>query len=197
MYYYNISSTQTDPLSTEYLWSSSGTQTLHKAIAPHWSSSYPDYLSLDQDEGEQRRIVWSRLHNHQANLANRLTRTRDRYLEARRALNPRTTQAESSHNPLYRDTPHVKGAAVWHDFQDDSGYFVYDVLSQTHLPIEYDEDTKQWYFIRQDSRSRKWNAVNPVPQSYNLGRQSCHETTAHGVTRLESVVLGVELCIAR
>ena len=40
--------------------------------------------------------------------------------------------------------PHFKGAAVWHDFQDESGYFVYDVLSQTHLPIEYDEDTRQW-----------------------------------------------------
>ena len=74
-----------------------------KTIAPHWSSSYPGYLSPDQDEGEQRRIVWSRLHDHRANLANRLARTRDRYLEARRALNPRTTQVESSHDPLYRD----------------------------------------------------------------------------------------------
>ena len=103
MYYYNISSTQTDPLSTECLWSSSRTQTRHKAIAPHWSSSYPEYLSPDQDQGEQRRIVWSRLHDHRTNLANRLARTRDRYLEAHRALNPRTTQVESSHDPLYRD----------------------------------------------------------------------------------------------
>ena len=101
--YYNISSTQTDPLSTEYLWSNSRTQTCHTTIAPHWSPSYPNYLSPDQDKGEQRRIVWSRLHNHRANLANRLARTRDRYLEACRALNPRTTQVESSHNPLYRD----------------------------------------------------------------------------------------------
>ena len=92
------------PPSTEYPWSNSGTQTPYKAIAPHWSSSYPDYLSLDQDEGEQRRIVWSRLHDHRANLVNRLTRTRDRYYEARRALNPRTTQVESSHDPLYRDS---------------------------------------------------------------------------------------------
>ena len=108
MYSYNISFTQTDLLSTECLWSNSRTQTHHKAIAPHWSSSYPEYLSPDQDQREQGRVVWSRLHNHRANLANRLTRTRDRYLEARRALNPRTTQAESSHDPLYRDIARVE-----------------------------------------------------------------------------------------
>ena len=70
------------PSQLKYPWSISGTQTPHEAIAPHWSSSYPDYLSPEQDEGEQRRIVWSRLHNHRANLANRLARTRERYLEA-------------------------------------------------------------------------------------------------------------------
>ena len=80
-----------------------GLRTLHEAIAPHWSSSYPEYLSPDQDQEEQRRVVWSRLHNHRVNLANRLISTRDKYLAARRALNPRTTQAESSHDPLYRD----------------------------------------------------------------------------------------------
>ena len=92
------------PSQTECLRSNSRTQTHHKAIAPHWSSSYPEYLSPDQDQEEQGRIVWSRLHNHRVNLANRLARTRDRYLEARRALNPRTTQVESSHDPLYRDS---------------------------------------------------------------------------------------------
>ena len=102
--YYNISSTQTDPLSTEYLWSNSGTQTHQTTIAPHWGSSYPEYLSPDQDKEEQRRVVWSRLHDHRANLANRLKATRERYLAARRELNPRTTQVESSHDPLYRDT---------------------------------------------------------------------------------------------
>ena len=54
---------------------------------------------------------------------------------------------------------------------------MFDVLSQTYLPVEYKEDPHQWYFIRQDSRSRRWNAINPVPQSYNLGRQSIH--TSH------------------
>ena len=82
---------------------SPGLRLVIKAIAPHWSSSYPEYLSSDQDKEEQQRVVWSRLHRHRANLANRLTSTRDKYFAARRALNPRTTQAESSHDPLYRD----------------------------------------------------------------------------------------------
>ena len=80
-----------------------GLRTRHEAIAPHWSSSYPKYLSLEQDKDEQQRVVWSRLHNHRATLANRLQTTRDKYLAACRELNPRTTQAESSHDPLYRD----------------------------------------------------------------------------------------------
>ena len=80
-----------------------GLRLVIKAIAPHWSLSYPDYLSSEQDVEEQRRIVWSRLHEHQANLAGRLATTRERYLAAHRALNPRTTQVESSHDPLYRD----------------------------------------------------------------------------------------------
>ena len=91
-------------LSTEYLWSSSRTQTRPKAIAPHWSSSYPEYLSPIQGQEEQRRVVWDRLHSHRASLAKRLSTTKERYLTARRELNPKTTQAESSHDPLYRDT---------------------------------------------------------------------------------------------
>ena len=69
-------------------------------------------MSPNRDEGEQRRVVWSRLHNHRANLANRLATTRERYLAARRALNPRTTQVESSHDPLYRDKVEVEMVEV-------------------------------------------------------------------------------------
>ena len=97
-------STQTDPLSTECLWSNSRTQTRHKAIAPHWSLSYPEYLSPDQDKEEQQRVVWSRLHSHRANLASRLLKQKECYLTLCQELNPRTTQAESSHEPLFRDT---------------------------------------------------------------------------------------------
>ena len=98
--------------STECLWSNSRTQTLHKAIAPHWSSSYPEYLSSNQDPEEQRRVVWSRLHSHQANLASRLKKQKERYLALRHKLNPRTTQAESSHVPLLRDTVLGGGAPL-------------------------------------------------------------------------------------
>ena len=102
--YYNISFTQTDPLSTECLWSNSRAQTPHEAIAPHWSSSYPEYLSPNQDQEEQRRVVWSRLHNHRANLAKRLSKQNERYLALRQELHLSTTQVESSHGPLFRDS---------------------------------------------------------------------------------------------
>ena len=105
-------STQTDPLSTECLWSSSRTQTHHKAIAPHWSLSYTEYLSSDQDQEEQRRVVWSRLHSHQANLASRLSKQKERYLALRQELNPRTTQVESSHRPLFCDRPVLDGQGL-------------------------------------------------------------------------------------
>ena len=73
------------------------------AIAPHWSSSYPEYLSPNQTPEEQQRVVWSRLHSHRANLAKRLSKERERYLAAHRDLNPKLAQVEPSHDPLYRD----------------------------------------------------------------------------------------------
>ena len=73
-------------------------------MAPHWSSSYPKYLSPNQSTEEQQRVVWFRLHDHRANLAKRLSKEKEQYLAAHRELNPRTTQVESSHDPLYRDT---------------------------------------------------------------------------------------------
>ena len=75
----------------------------HIAIAPHWSLSYTEYLSPSQDKEEQRRVVWSRLHRHQANLAKWLSKTRDHYFEARQELNPRMSQVKSSHEPLFCD----------------------------------------------------------------------------------------------
>ena len=69
----------------------------------YWSSSYPEYLSLDQDKEEQRRVVWSRLHSHRAKLASRLLKQKERYLALCQELNPRTTQVESHHKPLFHD----------------------------------------------------------------------------------------------
>ena len=72
-------------------------------IAPHWSSSYPEYLSADQDKEEQRRVVWSRLHSHRAKLAGRLSKQKEWYFALRKELNPKTTQVKSSHEPSFRD----------------------------------------------------------------------------------------------
>ena len=72
-------------------------------IGPHWPSSYPEYLSPHQGKDEQQRIVWVRLLNQRSNLAKSLREQKERYHALRRELNPRTTQVESSHNPLYRD----------------------------------------------------------------------------------------------
>ena len=72
-------------------------------LHPHWSSSYPEYLNQNQTPEEQQSIVWSRLRNHRAIVAKRLLREKEHYLAARRELNPRSTQVESSHEPLSRD----------------------------------------------------------------------------------------------
>ena len=80
-----------------------------EAIGPHWPSSYPEYLSPDWDKNEQRRVVWNRLQNQCSNLASRLSKQKERYLALRQELNPRTTQVESSHDPLYRDTSATTG----------------------------------------------------------------------------------------
>ena len=76
-------------------------------IGPHWPSSYPEYLSPHQDKDKQRRVVWARLLSQCSNLAGWLSETKAHYLALRQELNPRMTQAESSHDPLYHDTTPV------------------------------------------------------------------------------------------
>ncbi len=58
---------------------------------------------------------------------------------------------------------HIKGAATWHEIDNEEGYWVFDTLGQNYLTIKYDEVVHQWYFIRQDSRSGNWVATQPVP----------------------------------
>src|SRR5580693_2620377 len=72
---------------------------------------------------------------------------------------------------------HIRGAARWNEANNTEGYQVYNLLSQTYLEVEYNEDTRQWYFIQQDSRSRRWIATQPVPSQFNLGRQSIAPST--------------------
>ena len=80
-------------------------------IGPHWPSSYPEYLSPSQDKDEQQRIVWARLRSQPSKLAKSLREQKERYLALRQELNPRTTQVESSHDPLYRDSAMARGLA--------------------------------------------------------------------------------------
>ena len=80
-----------------------GSDSSQITIAPHWSSSYPKYLSSDQDKEGKRRVVWARLHSHCSNLAQRLSEQKKQYLTLHQELNPRMTQAKSSHEPLFRD----------------------------------------------------------------------------------------------
>ena len=79
--------------------------------------------------------------------------------------------------PLERRTEddlpqHVKGAAHWHEENDEEGYWVFNLLSQKYRAIEYNEDTRQWYFVGQDTHTGRWVASGPVPSSYNPRRHS-------------------------
>ena len=58
---------------------------------------------------------------------------------------------------------HIKGAAIFREIEDKEGYWVYNLLSAHYLTIEYSDETHQWYFIKQDTRSNKWMATRPVP----------------------------------
>jgi hypothetical protein len=72
---------------------------------------------------------------------------------------------------------HIRGAARWNEVNDDEGYFVFDPLTGTYRAVEYSEDTRQWYFINQDTRTRNWVATQPVPSSLALGRESIRHST--------------------
>ena len=87
-----------------------------ETIGPHWPSSYPKYLSPIWDKDEQQRVVWNRLRSQRSNLASQLSEQKEHYLALHQELNPRMTQAESSHNLLYRDIHRAK------DQSDCSGH---------------------------------------------------------------------------
>ena len=100
MYNYDISFPQTDPLNSVPLERLRDTSSL-STIAPHWSSSYPHYLSPDWDENTQRAVVWNRLQEHHK-LANRsLQKINERYKALRQE---QQTQVESHHESSSCDT---------------------------------------------------------------------------------------------
>ena len=72
-------------------------------IAPHWSSSYPEYLSPDWDKDTQQVVVWTRLQELRHKLANcSLAKVNKRFLALRQEQ--QSAQVESSHEPLSCDS---------------------------------------------------------------------------------------------
>ena len=101
MYNYDNSFSPTDPHSTVCLWSNSRTRTRpYSTIAPHWSSSYPEYLSPSWDEETQQAVVWTRLREHRKLARKGLADVRERYKALRQE---QQTRVESRHKSLSRD----------------------------------------------------------------------------------------------
>jgi hypothetical protein len=70
------------------------------------------------------------------------------------------------------DVPeYLMGAATWLEIRHEEGYWIFDAITTEYHAAEYDEIQDQWYFVRQDPRTRQWVAVAPVPANYNTGRR--------------------------
>ena len=102
MYSYDVLFLQTDLHSTVWLWRNSRTQTHpYSTIAPHQSSSYPEYLSPTWDEETQRAVVLMRLREHCKLAYRSLSKINERYKALRQE---QQTQVESRHESSSRDT---------------------------------------------------------------------------------------------
>jgi hypothetical protein len=42
---------------------------------------------------------------------------------------------------------HIKGAAVYLETGEQEGYFVFDILANKYLAVEYEEVQGTWYFV--------------------------------------------------
>ena len=73
-------------------------------IAPHLSSSYPEYLSPTWDKETQRVVVWTRLQEHCKLARQGLAEIGERYKALRQE---QSTRVESRHESSSRDTPPV------------------------------------------------------------------------------------------
>jgi hypothetical protein len=70
------------------------------------------------------------------------------------------------------DVPeYLMGAATWLEIRHEEGYWIFDAITTEYHAAEYDEIQDQWYFVRQDPRTRQWVAVAPVPANYDVGRR--------------------------
>ena len=63
----------------------------------------------------------------------------------------------------------VKGLAVWKEYDDERGYYVYDKQADYYVAIEFDDAKRAWYFITWDKYINRWVTVKPVPYDYGLG----------------------------
>ena len=99
---YDISFLLIEPHSTVCLWRSSRTQTRpYSTIAPHQSSSYPEYLSPTWDEETQRAVVWTRLQEHCKLASHSLSKINEQYKALRQE---QQTQVESHRESSSHDT---------------------------------------------------------------------------------------------
>ena len=86
----------------------------HTTIAPHWSSSYPEYLSPNWDKDTQQAVVWMRLLELRCKPANcSLAQVNEHFCALRQEQ--MLTQAESSHEPSPRDKYVIK-LSWWYFF---------------------------------------------------------------------------------
>ena len=170
-----------------------GSDSILATIAPHWSSSYPKYLSPDQTPEEQQRVVWSRLHSHRTELAKRLSKERERYLIACRELNPKLAQVEPSHDLLYRDiksnvTMASRAEKVFKEgvlinrrgernvpkrylqaavySPEEQGYFAY--LRGSYIAVEFDFTHCFWYTVKYDNQESCWKTHSIPDQDVGL-----------------------------
>ena len=197
MYNYDNSFPQTDLHSTVCLWSNSRTQTRpYSTIAPHWSSSYPEYLSLSWDEDTQQAVVWTRLRKHRKLARKGLADIREQYKALRQE---QQTRVESRHEPSSRDIKsnlttasraqkvfkagvalNRRGsrnvpkkflkAAAYETIGDETGYYVYHQGS--FFPIEFDFENCFWFIVRYNNQSSCWNLTNFPPKTSALTSQT-------------------------
>ena len=121
-------------------------------------------------------------------MAKQLSREKERYLAARRELNPRTTQAESSHKPLSCDiklnlTTASRAEKVFKEgvpinqrgernipkrylqaavySPEEQGYFAYHKGS--YIAVEFDFTHCFWYTVKYDNQESCWK-THSIPE---------------------------------
>ena len=191
---YNLSFTQTDPplncVTLEFL---QDTDLSIITIAPHWSSSYPEYLSPHWDENTQRAVVWTRLQEHRK-LANcSLAKVNERFLVL--CQEQQMTQVKSSHEPsscdiklnlpmasraekVFKARLHLNWrgernvpkkfikAASFEKVGDETGYYAYHQGS--YFPVEFDFTHCFWFIVKYNNQKSCWESYKLPTEDFGL-----------------------------